>query len=374
MKSGSRSFDAPVQRARRDLVAAGETLREWLTTRLSFTDLAIHGVTTPAGAGVANETLLADAEWRESGRVRTGGFAVRVAVDDPLYRDADISVQYKMYQALADEPGIPVPAVYGYEPDPTVLGAPFFVMERISGEVPADLPYYTESGFVVDATPAQRRRLWLDAVEVLCRVNQVRTEKVPFLFRPHDGASGLEQDLAYWQRYYIWAARGREHPTLDPAAEWLSANVPDDRPTSLAWGDARVCNMIFRDFRCVSILDWDGVSLCGGESDLAWWCVMEHGGGKRPTLPGLGSYDELVDMWEERTGLHAANLRYHIAYALFRLGAILLKLNDQMVATGHLPADADIATNSEVVQQLAELLDLPAPGRIETTLPPLRRL
>jgi aminoglycoside phosphotransferase (APT) family kinase protein len=323
---------------------------------------------------VANETLILDAEWTADGGRHAGGFVARLAVPDPLYRGADISVHYRMYEALADVPEIPVPKVYGYEADTSLLGSPFFVMERVEGQVPADNPYYTESGFVADATIYQRAQLWRDAVEVMARLHEVPTGRVSFLDRPERGPSGLQQDLAHWRDYYLWAARGREHPTLDPASEWLAANLPPDPPTSLAWGDARVCNMIFRHFRCVAILDWDGVSLAGGESDLAWWIVMEHNGGRRPQLPGLGSYDELVELWEELTGWTARNLRYHIAYACFRLGGILLKLNDQMLASGWLSAGTDIATNSEVVQMLALVLDLPPAGPITCVLPPLKRL
>jgi len=370
-----RGFETPIHQAKRDLVEAGEKVRSWLTERDSIKDLIVRDVSTPDGAGVANETLLIDAQWSEDGRQVEDGLVVRVAADDSLYLDADIHTQYQMYDALAGEPGIPVPKLYGYEPDRSVLGAPFFVMRRVAGTVPADQPYYTEAGFVADAAPEQQRSLWQDAIEVMCRLHQVDTAKVAFLNKPDRGVSGLEQDLDYWLRYWQWSSAGREHPTLDPAAAWLKANLPADRPTSLGWGDARVCNMIFRDFKCVAVLDWDSVNLAGGESDLAWWIVMEHAGGKpRKQLPGFGTFDEMIDIWEDRTGLTARNMRYHIAYALFRLGVIVRKLNDQMLASGWLPEGTDIATNSEVVQQLSLILDLPPAGPIDVVLPKISRL
>ena len=57
-------------------------------------------------------------------------------------------------------PSVPTPAVLGYEPDPDVVGAPFFVMERVDGVVPTDHPSWAAEGFIVDAEPAQRRALW----------------------------------------------------------------------------------------------------------------------------------------------------------------------------------------------------------------------
>lgn len=367
-------FEAPVQEARRDLVEAGELLRHWLASRLDLDDLAITNVRTPTGSGVANETLMLDGEWTDGDERSTGGFVVRIAVSDSLYRDPDISLQYRTLEALADVAVVPLPTALGFEPSASVLGAPFYVMSRVDGDAPADNPYYTEVGFVVDATVEQRRQLWQDAVEVMARFHRVPAARLAFLNRPERGATGLEQDLATWREYHEWAASGRPHPTLDSASQWLVENLPDDRPTSPAWGDARICNMIFHDFRCVAMLDWDQVSLAGPESDLAWWIISEHFRGGSDPLPGLGSFDELVDGWEQLTGWHADNLRYHIAYACFRLSAMLRRLNDQMLARGLFPEGTDIATNAAFVQMLALLLDAPPAGDVSVTLPVLSRL
>lgn len=369
------SFIPPVQELRRDVTSTATALAEWIGPRLPGSDLQITGITAPSGTGVANETLLVDASWVDrSGQRQDVGFVVRVAVEDPLYKDADISIAFQAYAALADVPGIPVPAVYGYDADPTIFGAPFFVMERIPGDVPADQPYYTESGFVADASVEQRRQLWSDAVEVMCRFHQLDAERFGFLDRPERGKSGLEQDLAYWRDYRHWALGDREHETLAAAETWLVDNLPTERPTAPAWGDSRVCNMIFRDFQVVGMLDWDGLSLAGGESDLGWWLTIEHNGGRRQLLPGLGSYDELVDMWEARTGRKAQDLRWHVAYACYKLGAIVIKLNQQMLERGLLPEGTDISTNSEVVQQLVLLTGAPPAGPVTATLPPCSRL
>lgn len=371
----ARAFVAPVQQLRRDPATTAAALAAWLAPRLPGSRLQLTGITAPAGTGVANETLLVDGTWVDaSGRRRDAGFVVRVAVEDPLYKDADIFVAFQAYAALADVPGVPVPVVYGFEADPAVFGAPFFVMERIPGQVPADQPYYTEAGFVAEATVAQRRQLWTDAVEVMCRFHQLDAERFRFLERPERGATGLEQDLAYWREYHHWAVGERGHPTLAAAETWLVDNLPADRPTSPAWGDSRVCNLVFRDFEVVGMLDWDGLSLAGGESDLGWWLTMEHNGGRREPLPGLGSYDELVDLWEARTGRQALDLRWHVAYACYKLGAIVLKLNAQMLERGLLPPGTDISTNSEVIQQLVLLAGAPPAGPVTATLPPCRRL
>jgi aminoglycoside phosphotransferase (APT) family kinase protein len=347
----------------------------WLRTVLQARDhVEIGPISSPGGSGVANETLLFDADWRDAnGQPCAGGFALRIGSATPLYFEGDIHRQYRMYEALAGTPGVPIPRVYGFEHDPSLIGAPFFVAERIAGQIPPDRPHYTEGGFVFEATPGERRRLWTDAVEVLARLHQAPPERVAFLDRPTRGSSGLEQELSYFRDYLDWACPGRPHALLETGYEWLRANVPPGAPKALSWGDSRIGNMIWRDFRCVAVLDWDGVSLAGPEADLAWWILMDHPSSQ--ILPGIGTPDELVDLWESLTGRTARPLHYYLVFTAFRLGVILQRLFSQMAENGQLEATeaARQAANGRALQHLALLLGVPPLGPVTVTLPRLRR-
>src|SRR3984957_17865189 len=193
--------EIPLKGARHDAERVRRALGHWLAPRVDARgDLRVSPLTTPGGTGVANETLLFEATWTEGGRDRTEGFAARVASERPLYIEADIEIHAKVYQALADVVDVPVPRVYGYEADPEILGAPFFVMERIDGQVPGDSPHWRTAGFVHDASPERRRAMWEDAVGVLAALHRVDASRVSFLAdgRP---TSGLGDHLAYWGRY-----------------------------------------------------------------------------------------------------------------------------------------------------------------------------
>jgi aminoglycoside phosphotransferase (APT) family kinase protein len=366
-------FEIQVKSAQRDLDEARSLLSSWLAPRLGR-DVSLSPIQMPSGAGVANETLLFDAEWTDGSSRRSAGFVARVAADAPLFVDADLLTHYQMYEMLMSEPDVPSPAVVAYESDPSLLGRPFFVMEKVDGLVPSDNPPYNEAGFVFEATPAERERLWRGSVEVLARFHGIDAAKASFLQHPEAGASGLEQDLAYWRRYCDWATAGQEHAVLETGWEWLVANPPTHLPTGLGWGDARIANIIYRDFEPVAILDWDTVNLGGGEADLAWWVCLDHGAAGRPRLDGFGTYDDLVDLWQELTGRRADDLHYYLMLSLFRLGAILIRLNQLMIDAGQLPAGTDIGTNSGQMQQLAMLLGITPPGPVTATLPPLRIL
>src|SRR3954453_21026482 len=133
--TGDDVVDIPLKRSARDPERVREVMAGWLVPKVGADGpLSISPLDAPPG-GVANETFLFEATWTEGGRDRSGGFVVRLATDMPLFVASDIEVHAKCYEALADVPDVPVPKVYGFEGDAELIGAPFFVMERIDGDI-----------------------------------------------------------------------------------------------------------------------------------------------------------------------------------------------------------------------------------------------
>lgn len=365
----------PTRGSSRDLEQTRAALQHWFQGRLpDRPELCVSGLSIPSTSGVANETLMCDLTWRDGGQSRRGGYVVRVNSPDFLYKDVDLAVHAQMYRSLQDVLGIPVPAVIGHESDTSILGQEFFVMERLEGQVPGDTPPFHTAGFVFDLPAAQRAILWRNAVEVMARLHQLDPPRFAFLDRPHLGATGLEQDLRYWFDYGAWAARGRAHPVLDAAAEWIRTNTPKNPVTALAWGDARIPNLMFKDLEVVAVFDWDMVSLAGPESDLAWWTIMDYtnteaGGIER--LPGIGSPVETVRLWQELLGRPAQDMWFHLVYAAYRLGVILVRLGDLFAGSGALPTDMtnEMVTNNAGIQFLAQMLDIRNPAEITMPWP-----
>jgi aminoglycoside phosphotransferase (APT) family kinase protein len=346
----------PLKGVRRDAEQVRQALSGWLGPRLGATErVSVSPVTTPSGTGVANETLVFDATWTAGGQDFTEGFVARVASERPLYLDADIEQHARIYQALADVPEVPVPKVYGYEADPGILGAPFFVMERIEGQVPGDAPHWRTAGFVFDAPPEQRKAMWEDAVRVLAALHLVPADRFGFL-APPPGTSGLLDHLQYWRRSLDHASKRSAHDVLERGYEWLRAHLPDPAPTGFSWGDSRFANIMFREDRVVAVLDWDTASLAGAEADLAWWRFMD---GPASELEGIAGPNELVARWESHTGRKAENLEWHDTFTTFRLGIIMLNLFANLAADGHMPADiaAERGRESGPARALAAQLD-----------------
>lgn len=340
-------------------------LQGWLRRRLNDSELTVGPLSSPGGTGVANETLMFDVQ--SAGAVK--GYVARLATPDPLYLDYDLSVHYRMYEAMMAAPTVPTPAVVGYEPDAAVLGSPFFVMDRIDGAIPSDSPSWASDGFIVDATPAQRRRLWERTIALLADVH--RLDSAPFGFlRTGSTEDGVGDCLHYWIRSLRWAASDRPVPLTDAAEEWLLANKPSG--TSLSWGDSRLPNVIYRDFQPVGLLDWDLASLAGPQADVAWWIIMTPP--ESHALDGIGSHDEFVSLWAEYTGAMASQLHWFLVFAAYRLAAIIAKLMPMFAAQGLVPteyAEQQLSTGLHV-QLLAGLLELRPPPGVTPVVPDVR--
>lgn len=358
----------PIPQAR-DVDVTRTQLTAWLARTLpGATDVAIGEIGLPSGSGFSNETLLVDGSWHEGATLVAARFVVRVKPTAyAIFPEYDLHRQYRTMEVLAPS-GIPVPRMRWYEEDASILGQPFYVMDRVDGVIPSDHPPFTTGGWLFDATPEQQHGLARSALAVLADLHRLdwRALGFDFLARPEYGATPFEQQLGYYTMMLRWAAAGRAMPVVDAALEWLQANRPTDEPApSLTWGDARIGNMIFRDFRPVAVLDWEMVTLGPGEVDLAWWLVLDRyhteGVGASP-LPGFPSRDEVVAQWEEAMGRRARDLLYYEVWGAFRFALVLIRIADQMTEYGIMPPGSGFERNNPATQMLAKMLDLPPPA------------
>ncbi|MGH7857097.1 MAG: phosphotransferase family protein, partial [Candidatus Binatia bacterium] len=278
----------------------------------------------------------------------------------------DIGRQYRVLEALGPTE-VPVPHVYGFEPDERLLGAPFFVMERIDGEIPPDAPTYHMAGWLTEASPEERERLWWSGVEALAAVHRLdwKALGLDFLEAAGRGATPVERQLDYYGRYLEWASPGRREPLIEAALAWLVRHRPaGPEPLRLCWGDSRLGNMIFREFRCVAVLDWEMAVLASPEQDLAWWLFFDrhHSEGcDVPRLGGFPSREETVERYRKRTGIDPKHLEYYEVFAAVRFSVIMIRVGQHLKQAGVLPDDSDFETNNSATKMLARLLGLPPP-------------
>jgi aminoglycoside phosphotransferase (APT) family kinase protein len=334
----------------RDPAVLRDQLAAWFRATLPpDADPEISEVSSPSGTGMSSETLLFDVTATLDGERRTTGYAARLApaeVDHPVFPSYDLELQYRCLRLVRELSDVPVPTAPWWEPDPTALGSPFFVMERVDGIVASDNPPYVFGGWVVDLGPEGRKQLEDGVVQVLAGLHaiDVTAADVGFLERPEYGETPLDQHLGYQRWYYDWARGDRRFTQIDRALDWLEANRPEDEgPTVLNWGDARLGNTMFRDGVPVAVLDWEMAALGAPEVDLAW-AVHLHDFFKdlavRFEMDPLEDFfprDRVIATYEALTGRPVQNYDYYEVFAAIRYSIVSIRTGESSVATGTMP-------------------------------------
>lgn len=324
----------------RDLEIMAENLRSWVAPRMpAAQDLRIVNLSYPRGAGQSHETVLFDIEWREGGEAHQQGCVVRVKpASFTVFPDNLFDEQYQVMKTLGERGEVKIAKLLWFEEDPALLGQPFFVMEKVLGRVPVSHPHYSKVGFVHDATPEQRRRLWDGAVRQLATIQLAPVADFGFLGGPAHAPSGLAQEWDKYERFVAWLGEDAETarrfgPILEAALARLKSLWPTNQPEGLVWGDARIGNMMFDDaFDVVAVMDWEQPSLGGALHDLAWFTVVSetmHGHSTQigQFLEGMGTREETIALWEQVSGKSAADLEWYEDLTRLKMQCASLRLD-----------------------------------------------
>ena len=133
-------------------------------------NLALADFVHSAG-GWSHEIYLFYANWNEDGRAMRQGFCLRKDPGAGLLRElSSLHEQFRVIKAL-EATAAPTPKAYWYEEDPSLLGGPFFVMEKVEGEVPNP---WSRAGKQFYAEAAERGKLPHSFVEALAVAAQSR--------------------------------------------------------------------------------------------------------------------------------------------------------------------------------------------------------
>jgi aminoglycoside phosphotransferase (APT) family kinase protein len=278
-----------------------------------------------------------------------------------------VETQYRAMAAVAAQNAAPVPACVGYEPDPSLLGSPFFVMRFIAGRVPADQPRYSQTGFLVDeATPDDRRRMVRSGLAAMAGIHGIdwRTAGLDWLDISGDGSPTMAHQLRLYRGFSATQLAGRDHPVLSAALDWLEMNDPLDERIGLSWGDARLGNIIWNDYRPAAVVDWEACAICPTEADIGWWLMfdrMSFDDMGVPRLEGFPTREEMIAHYEAVSGREVRAPHYWEVFATMRFAAIFIPLADRMVGTGLMPASLNAAVANQVTDALARLLGIDNP-------------
>jgi aminoglycoside phosphotransferase (APT) family kinase protein len=237
----------------------------------------------------------------------------------------DMAREYTVIRALADT-AVPVPKAYAFCDDPTVNGAPFYVMSRVDGQIlrtPDDMATLTND---------EARRCSEALVDVLAAIHAVDYASVGLDDFGHpDGflARQVRRWGEQWERSKV-----NEIPAIEELARRLRAALPESPPPTIVHGDYRLDNtMLAPDDpgRVVAGLDWEMSTLGDPLADLGlfllYWGqadaqVIATGAGIDPDK-GFLSRAEVVDRYAAATGTPLDSLEWYEAFAAYKLAIIV---------------------------------------------------
>ena len=327
--------DVIVAPATRDLEILAAKLTAWMSDRMpEASGIRLGNFDYPKGAGQSHETILYDAEWNEGGAERAQGFVVRIKPSSfTVFPDNLFEQQYQLMKVLYDGEHVRVARPVWFEEDASVLGAPFFVMEKVQGRVPVSVPPYARSGWLADATPAQRRHLWEGAVRQLAALQHVPMGKVQFLAGTDQARDGLAQEWDKYTRFVDWVRDDPRSAILEEGRQRLLSLWPKNQPDGVVWGDARIGNIMFDDnFDVVAVMDWEQPSLGGALQDLGWFLTLSETMHGRTTqigahLDGMGSREETIALWENLSGKSAADVEWYEDFTQLKMSCTGVRMD-----------------------------------------------
>ena len=353
-----------------DLADMQSRLTTWLRSKMPQAQNLSISPLERSGGGLSNETYFFHLSWQEAGQSSMEKKVLRWQPKDfPVFPDYDLGKQFRIMGCL-EKTDVPVPKVYWLEKNEDVLDSPFYIMDKIEGAIPCEVPPYHSFGLYYDATQEQRAKMWWGTLEAMAKVHKLdwKSAGLSFLGIPKGGTGVLDQQIDYYENYLNWLKEDPQepHPILEAALDWLKGNRYAPERVTLCWGDARMPNTIYGpDFEVKGVLDWEMAYLGDPESDLGWFFFLDwqHSDGYGiPRLEGSPQREETVQRYEELTGWKVKNLLYQDVLAAFRFGVIMAKIAKNMKAANVSAPTEDFERDNPCTQRLASLLDLPPPG------------
>jgi aminoglycoside phosphotransferase (APT) family kinase protein len=231
------------------------------------------------------------------------------------------------------------------------------------------MPYNFGDSWLFDATREQQRTLQDSTVEVLANLHGIENASGRFAFLDYDpslGDSALRRRVANAKDWYEYAREGHRSSVIERFFAVLDDNWPSDEgQTVVSWGDSRIGNVMYKDFRPCAVLDWEMACLGPRELDLAWLTyshgvfeslaqVFELGG-----MPNFLRTEDVAATYESLTGHTPRNLDWYEAFAAVQWCIVFVRTGLRAVhfGTEEMPdeVDAFIRHRDAVEQMLASL-------------------
>ncbi|HEX5704669.1 MAG TPA: phosphotransferase family protein [Pyrinomonadaceae bacterium] len=227
-------------------------------------------------------------------------------------------------------PKVPEPLLFCE--DETVIGAPFYVMERVRGII-----LRAQSPEGSELTPQTMRRLSRAFVENLVEIHAIdyRGAGLGDLGSPQ---GYVHRQIEGWTKRY-YNAQTDDVREIDQLADWLRTHLPHDSPGALIHNDYKYDNLVLSSediARVIAVLDWEmatiGDPLMDLGTTLGYWVEStdseewQRSGFVLTRLPGNLSRKQVVDYYAEKSGREIGDATFYYAYGLLKIAVIVQQI------------------------------------------------
>ncbi|HOV73409.1 MAG TPA: phosphotransferase family protein [Candidatus Hydrogenedentes bacterium] len=221
----------------------------------------------------------------------------------------------------------PVPQPLAYCPESDVIGAPFYVMERIKGVI---LRGKKPAGF--HCPPDLARRCCVSFIENFAHLHAINYEAIGLADMRKEGSFVRRQVEGWIDRYH--GSQTDDIPAMEQAAAYMKENCPADTGSVLIHNDYKFDNLVLNPAdptHIVGVLDWEMATIGDPLMDLGvvlsyWNEPKDPNLGIVPCFltlePGCMTRREIADTYAERTGRDLSNLSFYHVFGLFKLAVI----------------------------------------------------
>ncbi|MGK5092412.1 phosphotransferase family protein [Deltaproteobacteria bacterium TL4] len=221
----------------------------------------------------------------------------------------------------------PKPLVYAE--DESIIGAPFYVMERINGiilrkDLPKGLSY----------SPTAMRQLCENLIDVHVALHSIDYQAAGLEDLGHPEGY-VQRQIEGWSERYT-TARTQDAPTFESIIQWLNDHIPFNSPkATLIHNDYKFDNVVLDEnnpTQIIGVLDWEmttiGDPLMDLGSSLGYWIEKNDSSPMQmirrlPTAEeGAMTRQEVIDSYAKKSGIAIDNFDFYYTFGLFRLAGI----------------------------------------------------
>jgi len=298
--------------------AAVARLRDWLAAQLpDATDVEIARLDAVT-VGHSAETMRGTLTWRQRSEAHRREIVLRLRPAPPgLLEPYDLRRQFDILRALDATP-VRAPRALWHEATGEVLGREFYVMEALEGVV-----YERSVPNELAADPDRIRSMSYGIVEQLAAIHLVDL-RATGLDAIGDGTGFLDREFERWSGETRRVQRG-PLPALERLLHELRQHQPEQSPTvTLVHGDPKPGNFAFRGDQVSAVFDWELATVGDPLADLGWAEYVWTTPGSITSRRGALTPDELVDTYQDLTGVPVRHRTWYRAFQGYKMVVILL--------------------------------------------------